>query len=69
MKNLPKIGELVVVNDLPDATLYKVVEVIGKFGVGLVDSEMEKKGYSLAVNYIDVNCLQKPTRQQLENNC
>ena len=65
MKNLPKIGELVVVNDLPDATLYRVVETHGKFHVGLIDSTIEDKYPNQKVQWIDVDCLQRPSKQQL----
>ena len=62
-----KVGQLVVVNNLPDATLYRVVEKVGKFGVGVVDDEMTSKGYSVATQYCDISILQKPTQRQLEN--
>ena len=54
MKTLPAIGSLVVVNDMPDATLYRVVETDGKFGVGLIDSTIEKQVPNQAVQWIDV---------------
>jgi len=60
MKNLPKIGELVVVNDLPDATLYRVVDTDGKFGVGLIDSTIEKKVPNQATQWIDVGVVKYP---------
>ena len=64
MKNLPKIGELVVVNNLSDATLYRVVETQGKFGVGLIDSTYTGKQ---STQWIDICYLQQPTKQQLSN--
>ena len=60
MKTLPKVGELVVVNDLPDATLYRVVETDGKFGVGLIDSTIEDKVPNQAVQWIDVGVIKYP---------
>ena len=55
MKTLPKCGELVVVNNQPDATLYRVVATDGKFGVGLIDSTIEKQVPNQATQWIDVN--------------
>ena len=60
------VGQLVVVNDLPDATLYRVVELSGKFNVGLIDSGIEKKYPNQRVQWIDKSCLQNPTDKQLE---
>lgn len=60
MKTLPKCGELVVVNDLPDATLYRVVATDGKFGVGLIDSTIEKQFPNQATQWIDVSLVKYP---------
>ncbi len=60
MKTLPAIGSLVVVNDLPDATLYRVVATDGKFNVGLIDSTIEKKVPNQAVQWIDVGVIKYP---------
>ena len=60
------VGQLVVVNDLPDATLYRVVELAGKFGVGLIDSGIEKKYPNQKVQWIDKSCLKNPTEKQLK---
>ena len=60
MKNLPKIGELVVVNDLPDATLYRVKDLDGKFNVGLIDSTIEKTVPNQATQWIDVGVVKYP---------
>ena len=65
MKSLPNIGDLVVVNNFPDATLYRVVEIVGKFGLGVVDDAMQRKGFSVATQYCDVSIVQKPTKNQL----
>ena len=59
------LGELVVVNNLPDATLYRVVGLEGKFGVGLIDSTIEKKVPNQSTQWIDISCLRKPTKQQM----
>jgi len=59
------VGQLVVVNDLPDATLYRVVELDGKFNVGLIDSGIEKKYPNQRVQWIDKSCLEAPTQKQL----
>jgi len=67
MKTLPNVGELVVVNDLPDATLYRVVETSGKFWVGLIDSTIEKKYPNQAVQSCDRTMIQYPTKKQLRN--
>jgi hypothetical protein len=67
MKTLPNVGELVVVNDLPDATLYRVVETSGKFWVGLIDSTIEKKVPNQAVQSSDRDMIQYPTKKQLRN--
>ena len=50
------VGQLVVVNDLPDATLYRVVELAGKFNVGLIDSGIEKIHPNQRVQWIDKSC-------------
>jgi hypothetical protein len=60
------VGQLVVVNDLPDATLYRVVELAGKFNVGLIDSGIEKIHPNQRIQWIDKSCLQNPTNKQLE---
>ena len=59
------VGQLVVVNDLPDATLYRVVELAGKFNVGLIDSGIEKIHPNQRVQWIDKSCLEAPTKTQL----
>jgi hypothetical protein len=60
------VGQLVVVNDLPDATLYRVVELAGKFGVGLIDSGIEKTRPNQKVQWIDKCYLENPSEKQLE---
>jgi hypothetical protein len=64
MKNLPKIGELVVVNDLSDATMWRVVELQGKFGVGLIDSGIEDRVPKQKVQWMDKCYLSYPTKKQ-----
>ena len=64
MKNLPKIGELVVVNDLPDATMWRVVELQGKFGVGLIDSGIENKVPNQTVQWMDRCYVSYPNKKQ-----
>ena len=65
MKHLPVVGSLVVVNNLPDATFYKVVETDGKFGVGLIDSTIEKQVPNQSIQWIDVGSEKKPTTAQM----
>ena len=65
MKHLPAVGTLVVVNNLPDATYYRVVETDGKFGVGLIDSTIEKQIPNQAVQWIDVELIKLPTTSQM----
>ncbi len=65
MKHLPAVGTLVVVNNLPDATYYRVVETDGKFGVGLIDSTIEKQIPNQAVQWIDVGAIKLPTTSQM----
>jgi len=65
MKHLPAVGTLVVVNNLPDATYYRVVETDGKFGVGLIDSTIEKQIPNQAVQWIDVGVIKLPTTSQM----
>ena len=65
MKHLPVVGSLVVVNNLPDATFYKVVETDGKFGVGLIDSTIEKQVPNQAIQWIDVGLVKFPTTAQM----
>ena len=64
MKTLPIVGELVVVNDLPDATLYRVVETSGKFNVGVIDSTIEKQVPNQAIQWIDVDLIKYPKAHQ-----
>jgi len=65
MKTLPVVGSIVVVNDLPDATFYRVVETDGKFGVGLIDTTIEKTVPNQAVQWIDVGVVKYPTTSQM----
>ena len=65
MKHLPAVGTLVVVNNLPNATYYRVVETDGKFGVGLIDSTIEKQIPNQAVQWIDVGVIKLPTTSQM----
>lgn len=68
MKTLPVIGSLVVVNDLPDAIFFRVVETNGKFGVGLIDATIEKRIPKQVVQWIDISCIKYPTKVQIANN-
>jgi hypothetical protein len=65
MKTLPVVGSIVVVNNLPNATFYRVVETDGKFGVGLIDSTIEKQVPNQAVQWIDVGAVKYPTTAQM----
>ena len=65
MKHLPVVSSIVVVNNLPDATFYKVVETDGKFGVGLIDSTIEKQVPNQAIQWIDVGSVKFPTKAQM----
>jgi hypothetical protein len=65
MKRLPVVGSIVVVNDLPDATYYRVVETDGKFGVGLIDTTIEKTVPNQTVQWIDVGLIKFPTTSQM----
>jgi hypothetical protein len=65
MKTLPNVGDLVVVNDLPDATLYRVVETRGKFWVGLIDSTIEKQYPNQVVQSSDRDMIQYPKPHQM----
>jgi hypothetical protein len=65
MKHLPVVGSIVVVNDLPDATFYRVVETDGKFGVGLIDSTIEKQYPNQKVQWIDRGAVKFPTTAQM----
>ena len=65
MKTLPSVGELVVVNNLSDAVFYRVVTTDGKFGVGLIDSTIEKQVINQPVQWLDVCYLKYPTKKQL----
>ena len=64
MKNLPKIGELVVVNDTPDAILWRVVETDGKFGVGLIDTTIEEIVVKQPTQWMDVGMVKYPNKKQ-----
>jgi len=64
MKTLPKVGEIVVVNDLSDATMWRVVELQGKFGVGLIDSGIENCVPEQKVQWMDKSYLSYPTKKQ-----
>jgi len=65
MKTLPKVGEIVVVNNLSDATMWRVVELQGRFGVGLIDSGIEDRVPKQKVQWMDKSYLLYPTKQQL----
>lgn len=65
MKTLPNVGDLVVVNNLPDATHYRVVETSGKFNVGLIDSTIEKKVPNQSVQWIDRDIVKYPKPHQM----
>jgi hypothetical protein len=65
MKTLPVVGAIVVVNNLPDATFYRVVKTDGKFGVGLIDSTIEKQVPNQVVQWIDVGAVKYPTTAQM----
>jgi hypothetical protein len=67
MKTLPNVGEIVVVNNLPDATHYRVVETNGKFNVGLIDSTIEKKVPNQSVQWIDRDMIKYPKVSQMFN--
>ena len=67
MKNNYAVGDLVVVNDLDDATLWRIVDTQGKFGIGLIDATIEKKIPNQQVQWIDVSALKKPNEKQLLN--
>lgn len=67
MKNNYAVGDLVVVNDLDDATLWRIVDTQGKFGIGLIDATIEKQIPNQQVQWIDVSALKKPNTKQLLN--
>ena len=60
-------GDLVVVSDAPDATIYRVGQIGhpgSRFAVELIDDS----GYvSRTTGYRDVNILRTPTAEQLDN--
>lgn len=67
MKSKFAIGDLVVVNNLEDATLWRIVDKKGNFGVGLIDATIEKKIPNQQVQWIDISVLKKPNTKQLTN--
>lgn len=67
MKNNYAVGDLVVVNDLDDATLWRIVDTQGKFGIGLIDATIEKKIPNQQIQWLDISALKKPTKKQLLN--
>lgn len=67
MKNNYAVGDLVVVNDLDDATLWRIVDTQGKFGIGLIDATIEKQIPNQQVQWIDISALKKPNAKQLLN--
>lgn len=60
-----RIGELVVVNKLPDATLYRVKDV-GDRMIGVIDSEIEEQRPNQTVQWLDATCFRRPTTAQLK---
>lgn len=60
-----KLGMNVVVNKLPDTTIYKVKEIDGR-GVRLV-YKTEKGKEVGSGNWVDCSILMRPTVKQLEN--
>ena len=62
MKNV-KVGDQVVVNDLPDTQVYRVKEVRGHM-VGLTYTV---QGEDAETGWVDVTMIRKPTKKQLAN--
>jgi len=69
MNNLPPIGCLVAVNKLTETPLWRVVEHVGKFGVGIIDATIEDKyPYPLQkVQYMDCCYFTYPTVSQFKH--
>jgi hypothetical protein len=61
-KGQVKPGDLVVVNKLPDATVYTVKEIINDYNAVLTYKVGEK---TVSGGGIDISCLRKPTKAQL----
>lgn len=57
-----QIGELVVVNDLPDATLWKIIAIENPFGLIVKDNANPQN----MAQRIDKSCAKRPTAKQLE---
>jgi len=64
MNKLPDVAQLVVVNHLPDATMFRVVAHQGASGVGLIDATRERPGRTQATQWIDKCYLEWPSPQQ-----
>jgi len=67
MKSKFAVGDLVVVNNLEDATLWRIVDKQGSFGIGLIDATIEKTVPNQQVQWIDIGSLKKPNTMQLLN--
>lgn len=65
MKKLPEVNQLVVLNNEPDATLYRVKETEGKRGVGLFDATIEDKRPIQRIQWVDVSLVFAPSVGQL----
>lgn len=62
MKN-PKVSDIVVLNDSPDATFYVVTQIIPPFQVEIMEADHPKP---VRPQIVDRSLLLAPTKEQLE---
>jgi hypothetical protein len=67
MQKLPKLGCLVALNKLDDTPLWRVVEHVGKFGVGIIDATIEHNAPNQKVQYMDSCYFTYPTLKQFQH--
>jgi hypothetical protein len=65
MKKQPRIYDIVVQSHRPDATLWRVVEHFESYEVGIIDAEIEDEHPNQRVQYIGIEGLMQPTREQM----
>lgn len=67
MKKLPEIGSVVVANVTQDAVFWRVVDHIGKVGVGVIDVSIEDKVTNQSMQYLDRDQIYYPSIKQFKH--
>lgn len=65
MKKAPEVGQLVVMNHEPGATIYRVKASDPMRQIGLIDATIEDKHPNQRVQWVDISLVETPTVGQL----